>query len=555
MRENERITLNNILQHKEYFDDRLIKINENLDHKVMALRSKSNQLEARLQTYKKKNHDMINTIKDLESKNYTTNKKYLEQKNENDDLMEYLKKIQEEIEKVKKENEKQKKEIEQQEKEIKEQRKIIDKLKFQNSTNSNLPSSLDILGHTKAKKPKEEGTGTRKQRGGQKNHPVHKSKTVRKPDHIRKVIVKKAPTGAEVVTDDEGNIKYYRTQEVDLLLKSEITETRYFIKEDAKELDKEILKKYAINPLVYSGDFKAATVYLNQKGTIPLQRLCEMMKEISKGSIQLHPGTISKWCQECHKRSKEKEKEILEDILKERLIHADETGIKINGEQYWIHVLTNKKGAYYIVTKQRGDKERGAYKYLELYTGIVVHDHFSMYLALKLCQHAECNAHIDRYLKAGIDFDHNKDCKKLLELLHEMLKRKYKLIEEGKNEMPTNEIQKYEKRYQDTIEKGLANYKKKHPGIEKKYEPDYVKTFRRMLIYQDDHLRFIKNFAAPYTNNKAELQCRAVKAKKNSSKQFITENGGASYASILSILQTAKIKNENALEMLECIFN
>lgn len=82
MRENERITLNNILQHKEYFDDRLIKINENLDHKVIALTSKTNQLETRLQTYKKKNHDMINTIKDLESKNYTTNKKYLEQKKE-----------------------------------------------------------------------------------------------------------------------------------------------------------------------------------------------------------------------------------------------------------------------------------------------------------------------------------------------------------------------------------------------------------------------------------------------------------------------------------------
>lgn len=88
MRENERITLNNILQHKEYFDDRLIKINENLDHKVIVLTSKSNQLDARLQIYKK-NHDIINTIKDLESKNYITNNKYLEQKNENDDLMEY----------------------------------------------------------------------------------------------------------------------------------------------------------------------------------------------------------------------------------------------------------------------------------------------------------------------------------------------------------------------------------------------------------------------------------------------------------------------------------
>ncbi|RGE97639.1 hypothetical protein DW269_06545 [Catenibacterium sp. AM22-6LB] len=38
---------------------------------------------------------------------------------------------------------------------------------------------------------------------------------------------------------------------------------------------------------------------------------------------------------------------------------------------------------------------------------------------------------------------------------------------------------------------------------------------RRMLEYKEDHLRFMKDFTVPYTNNRAECMCRVVKAHKN----------------------------------------
>lgn len=45
----------------------------------------------------------------------------------------------------------------------------------------------------------------------------------------------------------------------------------------------------------------------------------------------------------------------------------------------------------------------------------------------------------------------------------------------------------YERRYEEIIKNG-----------------EYIKTFRRMLEYREDHLRFMKEFIVPYTNNKAE---------------------------------------------------
>lgn len=555
MRTCDRIALDNILLHKEYFDQRLLDITSTLDAKVTSLTTKNSKLESANQNYKKYNSDLRLQIKDTKTQKSVIHIKYLDLQKEHNDILEYLKDIQRKIDELEKENEKQRKEIEHQEKDIQKQKKIIDKMKYMNSTNSNFPSSFDILGRTKAKAQANTREKTERSRGGQKNHPLHKSKLSSNIDHIIKLKVKKAPTGALPYIGDCGLVEYYVTQEVDVLLKSVITETRYYIDEKATELDNDIISKYAINPLSYSGDFKATTIYLNQKGTIPLQRLCDMLCEISKGSIQLQPGTIVKWSNECHRKSVNKKEEILSNVLKGDLIFVDETGFRINGEQYWIHVMTNETGAFYTISKSRGDKEKGPVKALELYTGTLMHDHFSAYQSLDMCHHAECNAHIDRYLKAGIDFDHNEYCKEMLELLHEMLFRKNELMKENIQSMPEGELKKYEERYTSILEKGLKQYEIQNDKIDKKYEADYVKTFRRMLVYKEDHLRFIKDFNIPYTNNAAERQCRVIKSKKKISGQFVSEAGGEAYVSILSLLQSSKIKKENALEMLEYIFH
>ena len=41
-------------------------------------------------------------------------------------------------------------------------------------------------------------------------------------------------------------------------------------------------------------------------------------------------------------------------ILKEPVIHVDETGVKISGTQNWMHTITNEKGSYYVCTEKRG---------------------------------------------------------------------------------------------------------------------------------------------------------------------------------------------------------
>ncbi|WP_270640196.1 IS66 family transposase [Longibaculum muris] len=396
---------------------------------------------------------------------------------------------------------------------------------------------------------------TNRKRGGQKNHKLHKSHITADVDDIICKRVVQAPRSAQAVKDEDNHILYYVTHEVDLIMESKIIEIRYYISEDGEVLDDRTMKKYAINPLTYTHHFKASVVYLNQRGTIPFQRLSEMMNDISRGTIQLQPSTISKRCQECHEKSRGTLEGILDDILYGYVVHVDETGARISGDNHWMHVITNEMGAYFICAEDRGDKSDGTITLLDMYTGVVVHDHFKTYQNLLMCKHAECNAHIDRYLKSGIDFERSEDCQQLFDLMHEMLHRKHTLIDEGKTFMETKEIRDYGKRYEDILKEGLEKYNEANPGISKKAEAEYIKTFRRMLEYKEDHLRFMKDFTIPYTNNKAEKMCRVVKVHKNISHQFVTMRGGKAYASITSIFQTANIRKENALEKLEEIFS
>lgn len=556
MQTKDRSVYNYVLLHKEYFDQKLLDIIERLLANEAKLKEKLNSLNNHNKQLIKDIRSLKNTLSDLKSQLYTINKKFKEAKKEISYYVDSLKKKQNEIKELKDEIKKLKKELKKREKEIEKKDKMINKYKNVNSTNSNFPSSYDELSHTpESKGPRNSREKTNRTRGGQKNHELHKSRLSSNAKHIIKKRVKKVPTGAEPVKDEQGNIQYYVTQEVDLILKSEVIETRYYIDPQGEKLDKATMKKYAINAVTYSPRFKAITVYLNQKGTIPLQRLSDIMSDISRGSIQLKPSTITLWCQECYKKSEELLKTIIDDILQGKVVHVDETGVKISGKNRWMHVITNENGSYFICTEKRGDIEKGPISLLEFYMGILVHDHFSSYQKLLLCKHAECNAHIDRYLKAGIDFEGSEDCKKMLDLLHEILHRKHELISEGKEKMDEDEIKDFENRYVELLTNSLEEYAKANPKIKKKDEADYIKTFRRMLEFKEDHLRFMKDFITPYTNNPGEKMCRVVKGHKNSSHQFITMKGGDTYAGLTSIIQTAVIRKENAIEKLEEIFS
>lgn len=561
MRTTDRKTYEVIVKHKEYFDARTIEIIENLmkdnenslriiskkdaviskqNSHILALENKVADQSKIIDSYAfKKKEDEI-TIDELR---YIIN-----------GLCNNLDIMRKNIEELEKDNDELKKSNDELKKDNNNLNKELDKIKKSNSSNSNMPSSFDVLSHCK-KKVTNSRVKSGKKPGGQKGHVAHRSSLSNSKNcNVINRYVKKAPQAAEAVFDENDNLLYYRTQEVDLNITTTITETRYFIDEiDGEELPKEILSKYKINPLTYSTSFKSIMIYLNQRGTIPYKRLCEIMDEISDGQILLKESSLVNWSNEFKKKSDEFIKEITEDILKEKVAHVDETGCKINAQRYWMQVATSKKSALIMCVKKRGDKQAGIIKQFEGYDKIICHDFFKPYYNLQSCIHCQCNAHINRYLKSGIDFDNNEACKQILEILTEALNRKYELISQNIYKMDEQEIEDIKNKMIDIMEKEMEDYRIKNPDIKEKskFEADHIKLFRRMIERIEEHLLFLRDFDAPYTNNEAEKLCRSIKLKKNISYQFKSVEGAEAYASIMSIIMTARKNGNNALKEIE----
>ena len=81
---------------------------------------------------------------------------------------------------------------------------------------------------------------------------------------------------------------------------------------------------------------------------------------------------------------------IKSDLIDSPVCHADETSIRVNGENYWVHTVCNGNGTYLYVHKSRGwaaIEEEGV---LTKIKGSLVHDCYKVYDKLD-------NGHMLRY--------------------------------------------------------------------------------------------------------------------------------------------------------------
>lgn len=556
-----RLTPERYLSNKEYFDQGLIAALENQLKKNEKLKYQISIFEAALAKEKHARITLTVKIKDLNTKLYNLAHKDKASKEEIGRLQDELKKIQETVENEMGDYHKQMEEmleyIKKLEKENEEFRRKERKHSLSDTTNTNNPTStyrFDDAVKDKKRKPANSRVSTGRKKGGQPGHKPTRISVQDKADRVIEIHVKAVPAGAQPVYDECGNIWYYCVQVKDAKFVTEVSEYHFVPDENGIVLNEETMKRFQINPVVYSNHLKSQVLYLQSKGVVSLNRLCTILNELSCGELNITEGSVVNWMKEFNQQSFQYRSYVLEQILKSWLVHVDETGYKINGKQGWIHVLCTQMFAYFVMTEKRKDTERGPLKLLENFMNILMHDHYKSYYDLK-CFHAECNAHILRYLQAGVDFDEITDCLEMIEFLRKALKRKDELIASGVREMSEAEYEELKKEYLGIIERALEKHEPKYKDVPAKYIPDAIKTLRRMGKYADEHLLFLKDFDVEFTNNAAERQCRVVKAHKKISGQCQNIDTAGYLTSLLTVIQTANLQGINTLNLMDEILN
>jgi transposase len=238
--------------------------------------------------------------------------------------------------------------------------------------------------------------------------------------------------------------------------------------------------------------------------------------------------------------------------------HFDETGARVAGKLWWVHVACTDTLTLYHRASSRGSKSADLGGVLPQFTGVAVHDGLSSYRSYQV-PHQLCNAHHLRELTA-LDETLGKDGitwpAAMADLLTEIHTAVKNARHAGRTGLTARHLTGFRRRYRALIAQGWAAHPPP-PRTGKRGRPKLGvagSLVRRLDLYQDDVLRFATDFTVPFDNNQAERDIRMIRLQEKISTGWRAEHGIDAFLAVRSYLSTARKHHRNALGVLQELF-
>lgn len=409
------------------------------------------------------------------------------------------------------------------------------------SSNSSLPPSQD------PHRPKKKKDPSKRKPGGQYGHKGSSLALDPNPNKIVKHPAKKCDEcSTDLTTIQVQNIS--RHQVIDIQFTKVITEHQ--VEHKFCPCGHHQCHPSAGAPVQYGSGLKATVVELNQVQCVPFKRCSEFIAQ--KFDLTLSPATIISFNRQASKRLEIWEESLKEELLAEPVLHADETGININGKTWWVHVLCSGESTLMIPHQERGIEGMIETEILPHYQGILCHDFWSSYSGFDAI-HAPCHPHLQRELTKVVETYKQQWAKGLAKLLLEANEER----QSTDGGLSYEKIKYYENRYSHflrTAEKiNPLNEKRTHArGRIKQSYPRQL--LNRLIKHRDWVLLFLYDVLVPFSNNQAERDIRMLKVQQKVSGYFKTEEGARNYCRIRSYILTMQKRGVSKHQALEQLF-
>lgn len=417
-----------------------------------------------------------------------------------------------------------------------------------NSKNSSKPPSAD------PNRKKQSRATTGRQRGGQHGRTGTTLRKTADPDEIREIPIDRGALPPGKYT--EGG--YESRQVFDIDISVVVTEYRAQILCDKNGAKFTAPFPAGVDcPVQYGNAVKAHAVYLSQYQLLPYGRIGEYFSD--RLGLPLSAGTVHNFNRKAYERLAAFEKSLRERLIAGEILHADETGINIDGKGHWLHVNSNVRWTFFFPHHKRGKEAMDAMGVLPHYRRKFCHDHWKPYYRYGDVTHALCNSHHLRELEAAYELDGQQWARKMQALLLEInrateqaggmllpeeawpWREKYRLLlEQADTECPP-----------PTAEKPLPGGKKQRGRLKRTKSRNLLERLRE---FEDDTLRFMEDKAVPFTNNLGERDIRMTKVHQKISGCFRSEEGAKTFCRIRSYLSSAGKQNISASYALQCLF-
>jgi len=428
--------------------------------------------------------------------------------------------------------------------------KMLEGQGAKDSHNSSLPPSSDRF----VRVPKSLRKKSGKKPGGQPGHQGHSLRQVEMPDEIIVHQVERCAHCYHDLSECSARLAE-RRQVIDLPVKRLwVTEHRAEEKQcpTCLHLTRASFPADVLAPAQYGTSIQTVATYLVAGQTVPYARASQLLQDLF--DVHLSPASIARFVQCCHQHLAEWESVLKAAVLKMRVIHQDETGMRVGKDGWWVHVCATKHLTHYGAHQSRGRKGMDAIGIAPLFEGISVHDALRSYHGYRFTE-AFCNVHHLRdltFLEEKLKQDWATDMKVLLLDMKEATEQ---ARARGQPEVETAVLTALLTRYDRLLHVGYQS----NPLVVK---PEQSKQYKRLpgrpkqsparnLLDRFserkwDVLRFLLDLTVPFDNNQAERDLRMIKVQQKVSGCFRSEEGIAMFCRIRSYLSTLR-KQEIAL--------
>lgn len=383
------------------------------------------------------------------------------------------------------------------------------------SRNSSKPPSSDGLAKPKTRSlRRSEG----RQVGGQPGHTGHTLAMVDNPQAIEVHQVGACPDCCANLTDIAADA-YVRRQVFDVPpVQLEVTEHRAEIKHcpGCGCAVQAAFPADVSQPVQYGPRLKAQASDLNSYHFIPIARTCQVFEDFY--------GHAPAWAfvaeanQAVESGSAPALAEIQHQLLQEKVVHFDETGLRVAGQLHWLHSASTDLLTYFGLHHKRGQAAMHALGILPNFTGWAVHDHWASYLAFDACDPVFCNAHHLRELQFITDQYQQPWANAMSQLLL-AIKAEVAAASATSVTLADDRLTHFEQIYDTILQQGFqANPPPATPanqrGRPKQSPPKNL--LDRLDKHKTNVLAFMYDFDIPFDNNLAERDIRMVKSSKKS---------------------------------------
>ena len=299
-------------------------------------------------------------------------------------------------------------------------------------------------------------------------------------------------------------------------------------------------------PLQYGNGLKAYMMNLLIAQMVPLDRVLKSVKTLI--DVTISPATILKFVLRLHTALERWEASAIEELLRMPALNADETSLRVDRKNHWIHVYSGGEVTVKRLHRKRGCAAIDDIGIIPRYGGVVVHDCWASYLSYDHCGHALCGSHLLRELQFVVDSNRYAWARNMKRLLKETCA---KVAASDDKQLTEQEYRNLRKRYRNILTRGgkelppiPARAKGKRGRIAKS---DAHNLWERLKKHEQAVLLFTRESTVPFTNNRAERDLRMSKVKQKVSGCFRTEQYAQAYCRISSYLQTMRNRGYNPL--------